>query len=140
LARREYSRDELRQKLISKAYPTQIIDAIIDELNREGLQSDARFAEAFIRSRLRQGYGVHRIQHELSCRGIRQPALDEYLPNDAVDWMKTIEAVHAKKFGARLPRTQKEFAARARFLQRRGFTLDQINSLFKRLKRSDEPA
>ena len=45
-----------------------------------------------------------------------------------VDWLATIRAVRAKRFGAELPRDYPERARQARFLQYRGFDAAQIRA------------
>jgi len=45
LARREHSRRELARKLAERDFPEAEREAALDRLEREGLQSDERFAE-----------------------------------------------------------------------------------------------
>ena len=70
LARREHSARELSHKLKSRDYDEVSIQAVIESLIDEGLQSDDRFAEQFTRSRVEKGYGPIRIRQELRERGI----------------------------------------------------------------------
>ncbi len=135
LSRREYGRDELRHKLLAKGFPESLIDGVLADLGREGLQSDARFAESFTRSRTAKGYGVYRIRQELRRRGIEsedEPDLKE------IDWDSLVEKVYVKKFGNTLPTSLPERAARERFLIQRGFGRDQIRRLFRRLRQGGE--
>lgn len=123
----------MRHKLVAKGFPEDIVDAVIAELAREGLQSDVRFAEVFVRSRQSKGYGTLRIRQELRQRGIQgedQPDLRQ------MDWDGLIEQVYAKKFGDTVPESLPERAARERFLERKGFGRDQIRRLFRRLRQA----
>jgi SOS response regulatory protein OraA/RecX len=43
LARRKYSRKSLGDRLIEKGAPPEIADAVLDQLQQEGYQSDERF-------------------------------------------------------------------------------------------------
>jgi regulatory protein len=128
----------LRQKLLAKGYPETIVDQVVADLAQEGLQSNARFAEVFIRSRAEKGYGMNRIRQELRQRGLEGgdeadlPDLNEW------DWDSLIGKVYAKKFGHTLPDSLPERAARENFLVRRGFGRDQIRRLFKRLRQGDD--
>src|SRR5690606_2652334 len=70
LARREHSRRELKRKLGAKGHPSDLIDQVLEQLAREGLQSDQRFAEAYLHSRIQKGYGPVRLLHELAERGV----------------------------------------------------------------------
>lgn len=54
LANREHSQFELQQKLTKKGYSSQEIDDVLARLEEEGYQSDKRFCEVFLRSRLRK--------------------------------------------------------------------------------------
>jgi regulatory protein len=72
LARREHSQEELRLKLSQRGFSERLINEVIGELRDENLQSDARFAEVFTRSRVAKGYGVYRIRQELRQRGIAE--------------------------------------------------------------------
>ena len=70
LARREYSRAELAQRLRKKAFDEAAIDECLTALVEQGLQCDARFAASFVRSRLLRSQGVIRIKGELRQRGV----------------------------------------------------------------------
>ena len=61
LARREHSKKELLQKLVSKGFNKILAANIINELVQEGWQDDLRYAENYARSRLLKGYGPARI-------------------------------------------------------------------------------
>lgn len=108
---------------------------MLADLAEEGLQSDARYAEVFTRSRIGKGYGAYRIRQELRQRGIE----GEDAPDLAeMDWDGLIGQVYAKKYGETLPESLPERAARERFLERRGFGRDDIRRLFRRLQEGGE--
>ena len=72
LARREYGQAELVKKLADKGYQRSIVEGELQRLTDEGLQSDTRFAESFVQSRINQGKGPVRIRADLvtgSSRG-----------------------------------------------------------------------
>ena len=54
LAMREHTEKEIREKLSARSFSPEDIDSAIGRLRREGLLSEERFAEVFIRSRLRK--------------------------------------------------------------------------------------
>ena len=54
LAMREHTEKEIREKLSARSFSPEDIDSAIGRLRREGLLSEERFAEFFIRSRLRK--------------------------------------------------------------------------------------
>ena len=79
LARREHSRDELYRKMEKAGFEPNVALDAIDQLQKDGLQSDRRFVDAFIQARIGQGKGPVRIRAELSQRGIREAMIQEVL-------------------------------------------------------------
>ena len=126
LARREHGRVELRKKLIKFGFDADISDDAIERLVDDGLQSDQRFTEAFIQSRINQGKGPTRIRADLSQRGVSDSVIEDGLYEAAQDWRALARDVRDKKFGAQQPKDFKEKARQMRFLQYRGFEHDQI--------------
>jgi regulatory protein len=128
LARREHSRRELTRKLAARGFPDEVIAPVLDELERTGALANARFTDSFVRSRIAKGQGPQRIRAELAQRGIADPDAADGLAAADVDWLATIRAVRAKRFGPELPRDYAERARQARFLQYRGFDAAQIRA------------
>ncbi len=129
LARREYSRAELESRMARKEVAPEEIAACLDALAEQGLQSDARFAESFVRTRVLRGQGVRRIQSELFQRGVEQSvqrqALADVVAQENVDWFALAADTLARRFQTPGD-TPKERARRERFLASRGFEFDQI--------------
>ena len=128
LARREHSRRELARKLAARGFPDDVVTSVLEELERTCALADARFTDSFVRSRIGKGQGPQRIRAELAQRGITDEEADGVLRAADVDWLATIRAVRAKRFGAELPREYAERARQARFLQYRGFEAAQIRA------------
>ena len=128
LARREHSRRELKHKLAARGFPDDVATPVLDELEQSGALADARFTDSFVRARIAKGQGPQRIRAELAQRGIDGAEADEGLAAADVDWLATIRAVRAKRFGPELPRDYAERARQARFLQYRGFDSAQIRA------------
>ncbi len=72
LARREYGQTELIKKLADKGFERDVAAQAVTQLTEEGLQSDQRFAESFVQSRINQGKGPVRIRLDLGQRGISE--------------------------------------------------------------------
>jgi regulatory protein len=125
-ARREHAVAELARKLIAKGHPREAVHDVVEALRQEGLVSDERFAEAFVRYRAQQGYGPLRIQAELRERGVSDDIQAVYLELNHPRWLEQIAQVRVKRFGARLPADFKQRAQQARFLQYRGYTGEQV--------------
>jgi len=138
LARREYSRAELRGKLLPYAQanedPSQPenLDALLDDLTARGWLSDARAATQLLRAK-RSRFGTQRIAHDLRQKGISEELVSAALPALKESELEAARSVWQKKFGA-LPLDAMEKARQARFLQSRGFALEVI---FKVLRSPD---
>lgn len=135
LARREHSRQELRQKLLS-SFPNQqvLINQVLAKLEQEAYQSDKRFAEAYVRARRIRGIGSQRLRQELRIRGIEDHLLENTLSsNSDEENLQHILHVWQKKF-ASLPTDAKEKLRQVRFLLYRGFRQQDVERLFLYLK------
>lgn len=131
LARREHSRQELVLKLGARGFQKQDIIEIIDHLADEGLQSDARFAESFTRYRINRGQGPLRIRAELQQRGVSKELITAALNSEDADWLELAEEQRRKRFGQSIPETATEQARQQRFLHYRGFSSEDIRSIFR---------
>jgi len=126
LARREHACRELARKLETAGFDANVAADAIQQLTDEGLQSDRRFVESFVQSRINQGKGPVRICADLGERGIAVVLVDEVLGETGQDWYELAREVRTKKFGGERPVDFKEKARQMRFLQYRGFEPDQI--------------
>jgi regulatory protein len=135
LARREYSKRELQDKLIAKGIEADEARDVVEMLAEEGLQDEGRFAEAFLRSCQGRGLGPLRIRQEFEKRGVPEALMDETLQIDQSEWFSALKAVWHKKFSS-LPTTPSAHAKQFRFLQSRGFVPEWISIL---LKNKEEP-
>jgi regulatory protein len=129
LARREHSCRELSAKLLSKGYEQTLVNETVAALQARRLLSDERFTEALIRARRARGFGPVRIQRELQEKGIGDELIDDKLDFSSPAWLEESDRVRRKKFGDVLPRSMAERAKQTRFLQYRGFTLEQIQRI-----------
>ena len=130
LARREYGQTELIRKLADKGYERDVAAEAVTQLTTDGLQSDDRFTEAFVQSRINQGKGPVRIRLDLGQKGIDDSVIETTLEEADPDWRTLAREQRIKKFGHDLPPDFKEKARQMRFLQYRGFEQDHIQSAF----------
>ena len=80
LAAREHTEKEIRDKLGARSFSGADIDEAVERLKREGLLSEKRFAEVFIRSRLRKlPEGKSLLAMRLRERGCPQSVAAEAL-------------------------------------------------------------
>ena len=128
LARREHARGELERKLAAAGFDVDLVADVLQRLTEEGLQSDRRFVEAFVQSRINQGKGPLRIRADLGQRGIAAGLVAEVLEEAGEDWRALARKTREKKFGQTQPVEFRDKARQMRFLQYRGFEPDQIQA------------
>jgi len=125
LARREHSFFELKLKL-QRRFPETDVDEIrqqVERLREENLQSDRRFAEAFVRSKKERGYGFTYIREELRRRFVAENLIDQLLLEEDAEWPDILHKLILR----RLPESSvlhygsRDHQRLFRFLQRRGF-------------------
>jgi len=126
LARREHSARELRDKLLQKFGPAAPLDEELARLQDEGLQDDARFADAFVRMHRNRGHGPQRILHELSQKGVDPVIAEACVEPRSAQWSERLRQVRARRFGEQAPASTAEWQRQARHLQSRGFSVEQV--------------
>ena len=125
LARRDYSSEDLRLKLLEKGYDALVVLPLLDALHGEKLLDDRRYLENFVAYHAARGQGPLRIRVDLRRHGLQGPLVEEYL--DAYpDWLMLLNKARTKKFGAKPAKTYAARQLQARFLGYRGFTSAQI--------------
>jgi regulatory protein len=134
LARRELSREELKRKLAAHAAQDENLDAVLDELAAKGWLSDARYAEQAIRSKARR-YGPVKLAHVLRAKGLDDEAIAAAFRAAGHEGETNLEAVWKSRFRA-APADERDRARQVRFLQGRGFRLDDILRYLKTLEAS----
>jgi len=131
LACREHTKIELQRKLIAKGFAIDEITRVVQELERQGLQSDKRFVESYITMRSKRGFGPIRIRAELCERGADQELVDQFLCDCKPTWAELAEIVRSKKFGKEIPKDLHEQTKQMRYLYYKGFDADLIRKLYK---------
>jgi regulatory protein len=125
LARRDWSREALRIRLLAAAGDENAsageVDALLDDFASRGWLSDARYAEAIVRSRQSRN-GKTAIARRLKQAGISDE--DSASALSAIDNEQEFQAALSlwrRKFGAP-PASEKEKARQVRFLVARGYS------------------
>ncbi|MGL5359093.1 MAG: regulatory protein RecX [Shewanella sp.] len=134
LARRDYSRQQVRQKLLEKDFEPAEIDAVLNECEAAGFISDSRYAELLVRSHISRGHGPIRIRQAIAQKGLSKECIEAALASSDCDWFELAKAKAHKKYGVtRVVRRReshavfaKEQAKRVRFLMGQGFSYDQV--------------
>jgi len=137
LARREYSRDQLRRKLLDSLTPdetAQDVDATLDNLVRKGYLNDARYAEALCRLRGAR-YGNRRLVQELQEAGLDASTIQTALESAGGEFERA-RAVWARRFQW-APEDEKARVRQIRFLASRGFEYGVIADVLKQARSQD---
>ena len=124
LARREHSRAELQRKLSHVAAEGDDVEAVLDELAKHGWLSDSRFAEQAVRSKARR-FGPLKVAHQLRAKGVGDETIAAAVRAAGEDGIANLEQVWRSRFST-APVNERERARQVRFLQGRGFALDDI--------------
>lgn len=125
LARREYSQHELRQKL-GRIDQFHQLEQLLQELIQLNAQSDLRFAEQLGRARADAGKGPMLLEQELKQHRLDPAIIESVMELYQGEWAERAEFARIKKFGTAPPADYKEWARQARFLQQRGFSVNDI--------------
>ena len=134
LSRREYGSSELCKKLSLRFSNRDEIAKIVKQLTVDGLQCDLRFARSCIESRVRKGYGRRHIESVLQQKGLSRETVKQAFDERLIDWGEIITRTWQKKFSTSPPEDDKEKIKQTSFLLNRGFTTEQIKTLFSQLK------
>jgi regulatory protein len=131
LARREHSEQELLKKLKARADDADEVQAVLQKLKGEGLQSDERFTEAYVHHRVNAGIGPLKIRYELRQKGIDESLAETFLEHLAEEWDDMMRAQRERKYGEVIPADYGARMKQARFLQNRGFSPESVMRLFR---------
>ena len=129
VSRREHSRHELMQKL-DKRYPntTPIIEDVLDKLETNKILDDERFAEMYLNSRARKGFGPKKIEMELHSKKV-----DSFFISNAVEayecWLENAQRELKKKFKDQKPTDYQSKMKQKQFLFTRGFSSPIIDKI-----------
>jgi regulatory protein len=121
LARREYGRAELTQRLLMRGAKREDVEAALDKLAQRGYLSDVRYAQGVVAQKAGR-YARRAIVHALKEKGVAAPAAAQAL--DALsgsDELAEATALWQRRFGV-VPANDKEKARQLRFLYSRGYS------------------
>ena len=129
VSRREHSCYELIQKL-NKRFPETmpIIEDVVQKLVTNNILNDERFAEMYLNSRARKGFGPKKIEMELNSKKVDYifiaNAISEY-----DGWAENAENELLKKFKGVKPNDFNSKMKQKQFLFNRGFSTQIIEQI-----------
>ena len=127
LAQREYSRQELTDKLTAAQASPEEVEQALAQLEAKGLVDDARVVEALVNRRSGK-LGASRLRQELQAKGVSAELVAETMAGLKGTELARAQAVWQKKFG-QLAATSAERNKQARFLASRGFSGDVVRQV-----------
>lgn len=138
LARREYSRAELKSKLTtafenftSNDAHNGLIEHVLDDLQRGNWQSDTRYAAQLSKVK-GERFGVARLKYEFKQKGLDAELVQHELASLKASEFERAREIWRKKFGEP-PTDLKEKAKQARFMASRGFGFEIVSKIIKGL-------
>jgi regulatory protein len=129
VSRREHSQYELIQKL-NKRFPETmpIIEEVVKKLAVNNILNDERFAEMYLNSRARKGFGPKKIEMELNFKKVDSSfiaiAIAEY-----ESWTENAQNELLKKFKGIKPTDYNSKMKQKQFLFDRGFSSQIIERI-----------
>ncbi|AIJ07545.1 MULTISPECIES: regulatory protein RecX [Edwardsiella] len=133
LAQRDHSENELRRKLAAQGVSEGEIALTIAHCQRYQWLDDARFAQRYIESRSRKGYGAQRVRQELGVRGVARDLIQQALAECEIDWSAQARRALERHFSLPL---SPDWATRVkvqRYLLYRGFFSEEIQDALRDL-------
>ncbi|MEP7275759.1 MAG: regulatory protein RecX [Betaproteobacteria bacterium] len=121
LARREYGRIELGERLVLRGALRDEVAGVLDELEQQGYLSDERYAQALVAQKA-GSFGRRAIAHALKERRVATAAAADALRAlDGTDELAQATALWQRRFG-QAPRDERDKARQVRFLMARGYS------------------
>lgn len=144
LAMRDHSEAEFRRKITQSAaraamrhdepaeeIPAELLEQLVAWCYEHSWLDDVRFAQRFVISRSRKGYGPQRIRMELAQKGIGRDLAEAALGEAEIDWSAQALDAAERKFGLPLPQEWKQKAKVMRYLQAKGFFMEDIQAIYR---------
>ena len=129
ISRREHSQKELTDKLAKKYDIPELVDSVIHGLLEKNLLNDYRYSESYVVARKRKGFGPKKIGYELISRGVNENTASEVIDAEG-GWNDAALKAFNKKFKAGISKDFNEQNKQKIFLQNRGFSFEEIDSVF----------
>ena len=130
LSRREHSEKEIYLKFINLVDSKNNLLEEIVKLKEEGLISNQRYAEAYIRSRFHSGFGPVRIKYELGKKGVIETMIIKAFQETDLDWDDKLKSEFKKKYESNEVKNL-NINKISKFFLYRGFDLEKISKLIK---------
>eukprot|EP01025_Chloroclados_australasicus_P060818 TRINITY_DN7868_c0_g1_i2.p3 TRINITY_DN7868_c0_g1~~TRINITY_DN7868_c0_g1_i2.p3 ORF type:complete len:256 (+),score=14.21 TRINITY_DN7868_c0_g1_i2:86-769(+) len=142
LNKRDYSCQELKNKMISKEIDIRNANLAVNYLAEQGIINDEQYAKAWSASWKRKNRGPYYAQKHLFKKGICkqdiQSAMQDVFDEDRKDVVENLILEVRRKVDGKIDLTQNKQKAKLRnWLIQRGHTFQTIDDVFNALKQSE---
>jgi len=141
LSYRFNSEGELRRKLQAKEFTRDVIDPTVARLRSENWIDDARFAGAYVRTRMAKKIGKLRIRRELMAVGVDRDVAESALRENIGDEEDDLRAVCRKRVAQLVRRHGAAYVATPEgrnkitgYLLKQGYDSALVRSVVKEIK------
>ena len=126
LSRRDYSEAQLSQRLLRRSGAPADVNQVLAWCKTENYLDQQRFLLMLLRSRVNKGYGLNYIVQVCRQKNISKEQVLACAAQQEIDWFTQARQQYQKKFGDSAVADYKEKLKRMAYMQRRGFSNEQI--------------
>ncbi len=114
----------------------ELINRVLDQLERDGLLSDTRYVESYVRARRNKGFGPMYIRHQLRGRDVDERSMALVADVSEAQWLDALLQLLRKRLssGCFPPPASKDYVKLQRFVLSRGYAMSQwwqVEKLYK---------
>jgi regulatory protein len=105
----------------------ELINRVLDQLERDGLLSDARYVESYVSARRNKGFGPMYIRHQLRGRDVDEQGMALVADVSEAQWLDALLLLLRKRLSSNCfpQRASKEYLKLRRFVLSRGYAMSQ---------------
>jgi regulatory protein len=126
LSRRDYSEAQLHQRLCRQGGTSAQVSEVIAWCKSENYLNQQRYLAMLLRSRVNKGYGLNYIVQECRQQQISAEQVYACATELEIDWFSQASQQYQKKYGHSAITDYKDRMKRMAYMQRRGFSNEQI--------------
>lgn len=129
-----YTCSEVFKRLVQKGCDSETAEMVVAEFCRAGILNDEEYAKMYIHdASLISMKGMFRIRQELLAKGIASAVIERAIAESEVNADDQLEHYAELKFGDKVFSEYREIEKAKAHLARRGFSISDINRVFKKL-------
>jgi regulatory protein len=105
----------------------ELINRVLDQLERDGLLNDARYVESYVSARRNKGFGPMYIRHQLRGRDVDEQGMALVADVSEAQWLDALLLLLRKRLSSNCfpQRASKEYLKLQRFVLSRGYAMSQ---------------